>query len=93
MKNGKGIMLYVWEDISVKVLSNNFSSAESFFVEIIIHKEKRFINCSYNANGNNIKNHAKTISITLDGFLAKYKSILLQGNFNACVNNETVNIF
>ena len=44
-KNGGGILLYVREDISAKNLSRDFSSAESFFIEIILHKKKCLINC------------------------------------------------
>ena len=54
-KNGGEIMLYVREDSPAKVLSHNFPSTESFFVEIIFHKKKWFINSSCNTNNNNIK--------------------------------------
>ena len=47
-KTGGGILLYVREDIPAKVLSHDFPTAESFFVEIILDKKKRLINCSYN---------------------------------------------
>ena len=43
------------------------------------------MNCSYNPNKNNIKNHVETISRTSDAFSTKYKNILLLGDFNACV--------
>ena len=55
-------MLYVQEDIPAKVLSHNSPSAESFFFEIIFHKKKWLINCSYNPNNNNVKNHLGTIN-------------------------------
>ena len=47
-KTGGCILLYVREDIPAKVLSHDFPTAESFFVEIILDKKKRLINCSYN---------------------------------------------
>ena len=37
---GGGILLYVREDIPAKVLSHDFPTAKSFFVEIILHKKK-----------------------------------------------------
>ena len=37
-KNRGGIMLYIREDIAARFLSYSFLSAESFFVEIILHK-------------------------------------------------------
>ena len=39
-KNGGGIMLYVQEDIPAKLLSHDFPSAESFFIEINLYKKK-----------------------------------------------------
>ena len=47
-------------------------------------------NFPYNPNKNNIKNHVETISRTLDTFLTKYENILLLGDFNACVDDETI---
>ena len=38
-KTGGGILLYVREDIPAKVLSHDLPTAESFFVEIILHKK------------------------------------------------------
>ena len=69
-------MLYIWVDIPGRVSSHNFPSAKSFFVEIILNKKKWLINCLYNPNKNNIKNHIETISRTLDVFSTKYKNIL-----------------
>ena len=42
-KNGRGIILYIREDIPARVLSHNFPPGESFFVEIIFHKKKWLI--------------------------------------------------
>ena len=39
-RNGGGILLYVREDIPAKLLSHDFPSAESFFIEINLHKKK-----------------------------------------------------
>ena len=87
-KNGGGILLYVGENIPSKILSHNFPSAESFFVEIIIHQKRWLINCSYNPNKNNIKNHLEKISKALDAFSTKYENIILLGDFNVCVDDE-----
>ena len=54
-ENGGGIMLYIRDNIPARVLSHHFPSAESVFVEIILHKKKWLISCSYNPNKNNIK--------------------------------------
>ena len=92
-------MLYVRQDIPARVLCHNFPSAESFVIEIILHKKKWLINCSYNPTKNNIKNHVETISRTLlfykilQHYSTKYENILLLGNFNACVDDDTMKDF
>ena len=85
--------MYTREDIPARVLSHNFHSAKSFFVQIILHKKKWFINCSYNPNKNNVKNHVETISRTLDAFSTKYNNILLLGDFKACFDDKTMKDF
>ena len=80
-------MLYVAQDISARVFSLNFPSAEGFFVEIKLHKKKWLINCSYNPN---MKNYLEAISKTLDASSAKYKNISLLDDFNACADDETI---
>ena len=80
-------MLYIREVIPARVLTHNFTSAESFFVEIIFHKKKWLVNCSQNPNKNNTKNHVETISRTLDAFSTKCENILRLGDFNACVDD------
>ena len=72
-KTGGDILLYVREHISAKV----------YFVEIILHKKKWLINCSYTLHKNSIKNHLQIISRTLDTFTTKYENILFLGDFNA----------
>ena len=79
--------------IPAYVLSHNLSSAESFFVEIIIQKKKWFLSCSSNPNNNDIENHLETISRTLDAFSTKCENIFLLGDFKACVDDETMKKF
>ena len=67
-----------------------FFQLKVFFVEIILHKKKWLINCSYNPNKNSIKNHLEIISKALDGFSTKYENIILLSNFNVCVDDETI---
>ena len=88
-----GTMLYIQKDIPARVLKHNFPSGQSFFVGIMFHKKIWIINCSCNSNKNNIKNHVKTINRTLDTFSTKYENILLQGDFYACADDETMKDF
>ena len=66
-----------------------FPLLKAFFVETIICKNKRLINCSYNLHKDSIRNHSKIISRTLDTFITKYKKSLVFGDFNACCDDET----
>ena len=74
--------MYVPEDIAAKVLIYDFPSVQSFFAEIILHKKKWLINCSYNPHENSIKNHLEIISRTLNTFTTKYENILFLDDFN-----------
>ena len=65
-RNGGGIMLYVWEDIPAKLLSHNFPSVGSFFIEINLHKKKWLVNCSCNSHKSNIGRYVDIISRSLD---------------------------
>ena len=87
-RNGGGILLYVREDIPAKLLSHDFPSAESFFIEINLHKKKWLISCSYNPHKSNIGKHLEVISRSLDTFPTKYENIILLGDFNACVDDD-----
>ena len=99
---GFSLTFYIWSwqdwrwhipEIPAKVLRHDFPTVESFFVEIILHKKKWLINCSYNPHKNSIKNHFEIISRTLDTFTTKYENILLLGDFNACADDESVKNF
>ena len=70
-KNRGGILFFFQEDIPAKILSHDFPSAGSIFLEIILHKKKCLINCSYIRNKNNIKNHLEIIRKALDVFSIK----------------------
>ena len=91
--NGGGILFYVRENIPAKLLSPDFPSGESIFVEIILPKKKQLINCSYNPNENNIKNHLEIVSKALDAFSRKYEKMILLGDFSVCVYDETMRNF
>ena len=92
-KNEGGILLYVREGIPAKILNHDFPSAENVFVEIKLHKKKWLINCSHNPNKNNIKNHLEIVNKALDSFTTKYENIILLGDFNVCVDDETMRNF
>ena len=92
-RNGGEIMLYVREDIPANLLSHDFSSAESFFIEIKLYKKKWLVNCSYNPHKSNIRKHLGIISRSLDALSSKYENIVLLGDFNASADDDALQTF
>ena len=57
-RNGGGIMLYIREDISSRLIEKKLrNNSECFFVEIILRKKKWLLCCSYNPHKNSISTH------------------------------------
>ena len=75
---GGGIMLFLREDISSKLLSVENSPTDTFFKEINIRKRKWLFSCSYNLNRENIENHLETLS---------------KNHFNVCVEEISMSWF
>ena len=71
--------------MSVKTYRENFPAAESFYAEIILHKKRWLINCSYNSHKNNICRHLEVVTKTLDSYYSKYENVIFLGDFNAGV--------
>ena len=86
-------MLYVREDILAKLLSHDLPSVQSCFIQINLHKEKWLITCSYNLHKSNIGKYLDVIISSLDALSTKYENIVLLGDFNAWVVDETLQIF
>ena len=86
-------MLNVREDIPAKLLSYDFLSAESFFIETNLYKTKQLINCSYKPHKSNIGKHIDIVSRSYDALSTKYENIVLLGDFNACVDDEALQTF
>ena len=56
-----------------------------FYAEIILHKKRWLINCSYNTHKNNICRHLEVVTKTLDSYYSKYENVIFLGDFNAGV--------
>ena len=57
-RNGGGIMLYIREDISSRLIEKKLrNNSEYFFVEITLRKKKWLLCCSYNPHKNSISTH------------------------------------
>ena len=92
-RNGGRLLLYVREDIPSKVLHSDFPAAESFYTEIILHKKRWLINCSYNPHKNNICRHLEVVTKTLDSYYSKYENVIFLGDFNAGVLETPMTTF
>ena len=67
---------------------------EGFFVEINLrYKKKWLLSCSYNPTKMKISNHLAKLSKNTDLYLTKYDQLLFLGNFNAGVEDSSVNNF
>ena len=49
-RNGRGIMLFVREDIPVKLIASETPPVEGLYLEVKLRKQKWLISCSYNPN-------------------------------------------
>ena len=66
--NGGWILLYIWEDIPLKLISTKMK-IERLFVEINLRKKKWIICCSYNPKKSVISEHLKQIDKNLEYYL------------------------
>ena len=77
--HGGGILIYIREDISSRMiklepLPNCF---EGFFVEITLRQKKELLSCSYNPNKNNIANHVEHAGTEHDQLRATDDNLIL----------------
>ena len=92
--NGRGILLYIREDIPSKLLSIERNLTEASFVEINLRNKKKWlISCSYNPKRASIANHLSTLSKCTDIYTAKYGNLIFLGDFNAGVEDTDIKIF
>ena len=70
---GGGILLYVQEDISSKLLLVEENLIEGFFMEINLRNKKKWmLSSSYNPEKTSLSNHIAALSTSLDLFTIKY---------------------
>ena len=68
-------MLFVRNDIPLKIISIEKLPTESFLVELNLRKKKWLINYFYNPNNGNIQSHLNSVSKSLDIHLKNKKII------------------
>ena len=83
--NGGGILFYVKDDISSRLLTDHRlpGNVEYLLTEINITNKKRLLRCSYNPHKNNISNHISHLS----NYIRHY-DILFLGDFNSQPSSE-----
>ena len=69
--DGGGILLYVRDNISSRLLTNYKikDNLEMFFVEVNIGKKKWLLGCSYNPHKSNISNYLHHLNKSLDLYI------------------------
>ena len=80
---GGGILVYVQEDISSKLIPMQRSPIEGFFIELNLRCKKWLLSCSYNPHRSLISENLSIIGKDLDFLSANFDQIFLMGNFNA----------
>ena len=74
-RNGRGIMLFIRNDIPAKVVSRDEKPIESFYVELNFRKKKCLLNCSYNPKHSSIESHLDSLSKSIDSLSSKYDNV------------------
>ena len=90
--NGGGILLYIRDDITSRLLSIS-NKTESNFAEINFSKKKWLICASYNHDKSNISHRLHHLGKGLDNYIGKYDNILLLGDFNSEFSEPSLNDF
>ena len=90
--NGGGILMYIIEDIPLKLLKTDLS-IEELFVEIRLRKKTWLLCSSYNPKKTLIANHLNWTGRNLDPQLKEYENFILVDYFNVEPNYGTMKIF
>ena len=91
--HGGGILLYVREDIPSTLLLVEENPIEGlFFMEINLRNKTWLINCSYNPKKTSLSNHIAALSKSLDLLTTKYERLLFLGDFNAGMEDSSIEI-
>ena len=93
--NAGGILLYVEDDLSSRLLTDRRlpNNVECLFMEINIRNKKWLLCCSYNPHRNNISNHISHLSKGLNNYISHYDNILILGDFNCQLSENCLNNF
>ena len=88
--HGGGLLLYIRKDITFKNLNLKFSGIECIFSEITLSKTKWLLIGFYNPDKSLITKNVSILERNISHYLSSYENILILGDFNAEMNNETM---
>ena len=93
--HGGGLLIYVREDIPCKRLTtkNISGDIEGIFIELNINKCKWLLMGGYNPNKESISYFLSHVSKIIDMYLKDYENIILIGDFNSTVNENSMSEF
>ena len=87
---GRGIMLFIREDIPSKLLAVDDFPTEGFYVEINLRKKEWLLCCYYNPKKSNVRAHSECLNESLVLHLLKYEHFLVLEDFNICVEDSSM---
>ena len=88
---GSGILIYVREDIPFREVKSHTlpGDTECIFIELNIRRNKWLLMVGYNPKKESISYFLNLVSKVMD----KYENMILLGDFNASVTDNTINDF
>ena len=87
---GGGLLLYIRKDIAFRKLTLEFSGIECIFSEINLSKTKWLLIGFYNPDKSLITKNISILEKNVSHYLSSYDNILILGDFNAEMSNETM---
>ena len=90
---GGGLLLYIRDDITTKILKTDFGiNIENLLVKINLGKRKRFFNGSYNPH-KKISNHLNCLNLVSSKCSKVYDNFIFKGDFNVPMSGKTMEDF
>ena len=90
---GRGILLYVREDIPSNLLKVETKPIEGFYVEINLRNDKWLMNSTYSPHKNMIENHLCTLSEKLDIYFSSYDNFIMLEDFSIEMEEQQIKAF
>ena len=93
--NSGGVIIYVRDDIACREIKDHIleKDTEGIFLEINLRKNKWLIFGGYNNKKSNIGVYLENLGKTLDTYISKFENLLLLGDFNSEIKEESMSSF